>query len=189
MTGKLLLNGERTPYTRAVFTLDRGVLLYDDVRQFGRIECCEELPRRVTRLGPEPLLVSLDEFQASAAKRSSRIKPLLLDQTFLRGVGNIYADEALFRARIHPKAAASRLSPARLARLYAAIREVLVAAIENRGSSVSDYVDSEGRRGGFQDLHLVYGREGQPCKVCGARIRRVVLAQRGTHYCPKCQRV
>ncbi len=188
MTGKLLLAGERGTYTRAIFTLENGALLYDDVRQFGRIEWSENLPGRVARLGPEPLEVGFDDFFAMLRPRNSRIKPLLLNQAFLRGLGNIYTDEALFRARIHPRAAASRLSRPRARRLYDAIREVLASAIENRGSSVSDYVDAEGRRGAFQSLHQVYGKEGRPCPRCGSPIRRIVVAQRGTHYCPRCQR-
>jgi formamidopyrimidine-DNA glycosylase len=115
------------------------------------------------------------------------VKPLLLNQAFLRGLGNIYVDEALFRARIHPRAAAGRLGRERLRRLHRAIQEVLAAAIESGGSSISDYVDADGRAGAFQLQHRVYGRENLPCEVCGARIRRIVLAQRGTHYCPRCQ--
>lgn len=188
MTGKLLIAGERGTYTRAIFTLDDGVLAYDDVRQFGRIDWSEKLPGRVARLGPDPLEVGFDDFLAGLRRRNSRIKPLLLNQAFLRGLGNIYTDEALFRAGIHPRALASRLSRARAHRLYEAIREVLALAIENRGSSVSDYVDAEGRRGSFQTLHQVYGKEGRPCSRCGTPIRRIVVAQRGTHYCPRCQR-
>jgi formamidopyrimidine-DNA glycosylase len=103
-------------------------------------------------------------------------------------MGNIYTDEALWRARIHPKAAASRIQADRAQRLLHAIVEVLNEAIAHRGSSVSDYVDADGRKGGFQLRHNVYGREGQSCPRCGTSIRRIVLAQRGTHYCPRCQR-
>jgi formamidopyrimidine-DNA glycosylase len=130
----------------------------------------------------------VDEFAARLAGRSGRIKPLLLDQSFLRGLGNIYADESLFRARIHPLTAASRLGPARIARLHQAIQDVLQAAVAAGGSSISDYVDADGRAGFFQVQHLVYGKQGEPCTRCGAPIRRIVVAQRGTHYCPKCQR-
>jgi formamidopyrimidine-DNA glycosylase len=109
-----------------------------------------------------------------------------LNQTVLRGIGNIYADEALFRAGIKPSA--RNLSRSRADRLLASIKEVLEEAIVHRGSSVSDYVDTEGRRGDFQDRHRVYGREGLPCPTCGTPVKRVVIAQRGTHYCPRCQR-
>ena len=126
------------------------------------------------------------EFHARVAGRRAPIKSLLLNQSVVRGVGNIYTDEALFRAGIHPNARA--LSRARSARLLASLQEVLEEAILHRGSSVSDYVDTEGRSGSFQDRHRVYGREGLPCPRCGSAVRRVVVAQRGTHYCPRCQR-
>lgn len=188
MTGKLLLNGPRTPYTRVVFTLDDGELLYDDIRQFGRIHWCPELPARLARLGPEPLAITAEEFVDRLRLRRGRVKPLLLDQQFLRGLGNIYVDEALFRAGVHPLATASRLARKRGLALHAAIQQVLRLAIEHRGSSISDYVDASGERGGFQQMHLVYGKEGMPCTVCGTPIRRIVVGQRGTHFCPRCQR-
>jgi len=187
-TGKLLLDVPRGTHAYGIFELDRGTLVYDDPRQFGRIEFSEAMPERVARLGPEPLAVSFEEFSRELRRRHSRVKPLLLNQRFLRGLGNIYADEALFLARIHPCATASRLSAARAARLLEAIRDVLTLAIEHRGSSISDYVDGNGERGDFQMLHHVYGRTGEPCLVCRASIRRIELAQRGTHYCPRCQR-
>ncbi len=188
MTGKLLAGGSPGPYTRVVFRLDRGVLLFDDVRQFGRIEWSEGLPERVARLGPDALAVGLEEFRQILGRGRARIKPLLLDQKAVRGIGNIYADESLFRARIHPRARAASLSRERAARLHRAIADILTKAIELRGSSVSDYVDADGRRGTFQRQHKVYGRTGLPCPACGAAIRRIVVAQRGTHYCPRCQR-
>jgi len=188
MTGKLLLDATPGTHAYGVFYLDNGVLVYDDPRQFGRIEYAQELPARVARLGPDPLAVGFTEFEQDIRSRRGVIKPLLLNQRFLRGIGNIYADEALHKARIHPKAAASRLSRERTFRLFQAINDVLRLAIEHRGSSVSDYVDGAGERGSFQLLHRVYGREGEPCLECGAPIRRIVIAQRGTHYCPRCQR-
>jgi formamidopyrimidine-DNA glycosylase len=189
MTGKLLMDGARTPYTRAVFTLDDGVLLYDDIRMFGKIEWNLALPSRVARLGPDPLSIGAAEFCEALRQRRGRVKSVLLDQTFLRGLGNIYTDEALFRARIHPKAQAAKLSKARALELHQVIVDLLTLAIAHRGSSVSDYVDADGQRGGFQMLHQVYGKEGEPCVRCGKLIKRIVIAQRGTHYCPKCQRV
>jgi formamidopyrimidine-DNA glycosylase len=188
MTGRLLWDGTPGPHTRAIFELDGGRLLYDDIRQFGRIEVANALPARVARLGPEPLLISEEDFLALVRTRRGRIKPLLLNQAFLGGVGNIYADEALHRAGIHPRAVVERLGRRRVLRLYAAIREVLGEAITSGGSSVSDYVDGDGRAGAFQFQHRVYGRAGKPCPACGTPIRRIVIAQRGTHYCPKCQR-
>ena len=185
MTGKLLLDGAPAQHTYGVFDLDQGVLHYEDPRQFGRIEWS---PKRIENLGPEPLEIGVEEFSERLRARKSRIKPLLLNQQFLAGVGNIYADEALFAAEIHPLAIASRLSKPRAARLHQAIREVLTLAIEHRGSSISDYVDAAGERGNFQLLHNVYGREGQPCPRCGTPIKRIVVGGRGTHFCPKCQK-
>ena len=189
MTGKLLLDGAAGPYTRAFFELeDGGALVYDDIRHFGRIEWSADLPARVAGLGPDALTISRDDFAGLLRRRHSMIKPLLMNQAFLRGMGNIYTDEALFAAQISPKAIASRLSPARVARLHQAMVEILSAAVALKGSSISDYVDSEGRKGSFQLHHQVYGREGEKCPTCGARIRRIVLGSRGTHFCPRCQR-
>lgn len=185
MTGKLLTSGVENKYTHGVFALDDGVLLYDDPRQFGRIEWGDT---RVRRLGPEPLEISPAEFTRRLKARKTQIKALLLNQAFIAGVGNIYADEMLFLARIHPLVKASRLSAPRAAKLHQAMVEILTLAIKHRGSSISDYVDADGNRGDFQSLHRVYGREGEPCYVCGTPIKKVVVASRGTHYCPVCQK-
>jgi formamidopyrimidine-DNA glycosylase len=185
MTGKLLMDGQTSEHTHGVFTLDEGVLLYEDPRQFGRIEWGG---KRAARLGPEPLEIGLDEFRARLKTRKAQIKPLLLNQTFLAGMGNIYVDEALHASGIHPLAIASRLSAPRVARLYQAIRDVLTLAITHRGSSISDYVDADGERGDFQILHRAYGREGEPCLTCGTPIRKILVGQRGTHFCPRCQK-
>jgi formamidopyrimidine-DNA glycosylase len=187
MTGKLLWNGSPSKYTRAVLELGNGTLLYDDVRQFGRVEYFPQMPATLERVGPDALGIDFDEFHERLKRRTGSIKPLLLNQTFVCGVGNIYADEALFAARIHPRTPVRRISMNRARELHACIHQILQAAIDHRGSSVSDYVDAAGERGGFQQLHCVYGREGKPCPRCGAPIRRIVLGQRGTHYCPHCQ--
>ena len=192
MTGKLLFNGVEGAHTHGLFELrfelNDGLLVYNDSRQFGRIEFSEAVPRRIAALGPEPLVISPKDFVARLRARSTRVKPLLLNQAFLAGLGNIYVDEALFRASIHPNSSAASISRARAGALHGAINEILRVAIEHGGSSISDYVDADGRRGGFQDLHQVYGREGSPCPRCGTPIRRIVVAQRGTHFCPRCQR-
>lgn len=188
MTGKLLLNGEITKHTHAILTLDSGTLLYTDSRQFGRLEFAATLPKRVDALGPEPLSVSFEEFLSALRSRKAQMKALLLNQRFLAGIGNIYADEALFRAGIHPRANSARISKPRARLLYNAIQEVLHAAIAAKGSSISDYVDSEGNKGSFQHEHLVYRRTGDPCSRCGSPIRRTLVTQRGTHYCSRCQR-
>ena len=188
MTGRLLLGGEPGKHTHAILTLDRGVLLYDDSRQFGCFQYSAEFPARVAKLGPEPLDVSLADFAAALGRRKTRIKALLLNQSFLRGLGNIYADEALFRAGLHPLAMARRIRGDRARRLHEAIGAVLREAIEAGGSSISDYVDADGREGFFQFSHRVYQRTGEPCVSCGTPIRRVLVAQRSSHFCPKCQR-
>jgi formamidopyrimidine-DNA glycosylase len=189
MTGTLLWEATPGPHTRALLLFPHGRLLFEDPRQFGRIELGSALPERVARLGPDALSVSLEDFAGRLRQRRGIIKPVLLNQRVLRGLGNIYTDEVLFRAGIHPRAIAGRLRPDRVRRLHQAIREVLREAVEAGGSSISDYVDPEGRPGWFQSQHQVYGREGQPCPRCATAIRRIVIAQRGTHYCPRCQRL
>jgi len=178
MTGQLLFDTSPTPYTRVMFTLDDTLLLYDDTRMFGAIEFGSA---RVAKLGPD----ALTELAPEKLKRKAHIKAVLLNQSVFSGIGNIYADEALFRAGIKPTA--RNISRPRAKRLIQVIDEVLREAIDSRGSSVSDYVDTEGRRGSFQNRHRVYARENQPCVTCGTLIRKTVVAGRGTHYCPKCQ--
>lgn len=188
MTGKLLWNAVPGPFTRALLELDSGSVLFDDVRQFGRMEWAEGIPANVARLGPDPLEIQPAEFAARLRAHRGAAKPLLLNQAFVAGLGNIYVDEALFRAGVHPLAHASRLSHARALRLHAAVVEVLSEAIAAGGSSISDYADAQGRQGGFQRFHRVYGREGEPCQKCGTPVCRIVAGQRGTHFCPRCQR-
>jgi formamidopyrimidine-DNA glycosylase len=185
MTGKLLASGGEGPYTRAVLVLDRGAVRFDDVRQFGSVRW---LRREPDKLGPDALAISAEDFLQRLRACKARLKPLLLNQAFLRGLGNIYTDEALFRAGIHPLAVAARLSRQRALGLHSAIVEVLSEAVARGGSSISDYVDAEGRPGWFQLQHRVYQRTGEPCPVCGEPIRRILVAQRGTHFCPRCQR-
>jgi formamidopyrimidine-DNA glycosylase len=187
MTGKLLIQGRPESHVYGEFTLDDGELLYHDPRQFGTIEWSAKVSPRVARLGPEPLEISLEEFR-KRIKRKARIKALLLNQAFLAGVGNIYADESLFAAGIHPLASAASLSKARVEKLHAAIQGILAHSIELGGSSISDYVDGKGEKGWFQVEHRVYGREGEPCAHCGTPVKKTLVAQRGTHYCPKCQK-
>ncbi len=188
MTGKLLSNGEVTKHTHAIFTLDEGSLIYTDSRQFGRLEYSEAMPERVQALGPEPLEMGFDDFLTRLRGRKAQVKSVLLNQRFVAGIGNIYADEALHRAGIHPRADTAKISKPRARRLYDSIRQVLAAAIAAKGSSISDYVDSEGNKGSFQHEHLVYQRMGEPCGKCGALIKRTLVSQRGTHYCPRCQK-
>jgi formamidopyrimidine-DNA glycosylase len=188
MTGKLLWNGERTKYARAVFELDNGTLIFDDVRQFGRVEYYSEVPDFLAKTGPDALTVSVEDFLARLKRHTGHIKPLLLNQTFIGGVGNIYADESLFASGIHPKARASRLSKPRAEELHRQIVAILKLAIQHRGSSISNYVDADGACGNYQLQHNVYGRTGEPCPRCGKPVKRIVLGQRSTHFCTQCQR-
>ncbi len=185
MTGKLRWNAPREKHTHVIFTFSNGELTYTDARTFGGMESSETLPERVARLGPDALAVPEAEFLERLAARKGRIKSRLLNQMFVRGLGNIYADEALFRAGIHPSA--RTVSRKRALFLHAAVQEVLREAVAARGSSISDYVDAENQRGSFQNQHRVYGRKGEPCIHCGTPIRRIVITQRSSHYCPKCQ--
>ncbi len=189
MTGKLIWDGVQTKYARAILHLQNGVLIYDDVRQFGRFEFYADMPALLTKVGPDALDVTFEEFFTRLQKHRGFIKPVLLNQTLIAGVGNIYADEALFASRIHPRAIANKISKTRAKELHQNITAILALAVEHRGSSISNYVDADGACGNYQQQHNAYGRTGEPCPRCQKTIRRVVLGQRGTHYCPGCQRV
>jgi formamidopyrimidine-DNA glycosylase len=193
MTGRLLVTTPDAPvaaHTHARLTLasDRE-LRFVDPRRFGRLEFRDLGQRAPFRAaGAEPLAIGAEEFAALFRGRRLAIKAALLNQTLLTGVGNIYADESLFHAGIRPRRQAGRLTRAELERLRVALREVLEHSIRLGGSSVSDYVDADGVRGFYQLEHCVYLRAGQPCRHCQTPIRRIVVAGRGTHYCPTCQR-
>ena len=191
MTGRLLVSAAEVPlppHTHAVLHLASGrELRFVDARRFGRLALHDIGAGGFTGPGREPLTISAGDFAALFRGRKLSIKAALLNQRLLHGVGNIYADESLFRARIRPARMAGRVTREELARLHKALRSVLQSAIRAGGSSVSDYVDADGVAGFFQIQHRVYGREGQSCLVCGTPIRRIVLAGRGTHFCPRCQ--
>lgn len=190
MTGRMLVCSpeEQIPkHTHAVASLASGrELRFVDPRRFGRLSVATK--ESFAGPGTEPLTISSDDFAKLFHGRKTPIKAALLNQKLLHGVGNIYADESLFRAGIRPKRQAGRLTRAELDRLHTSVKEVLKEAIKLGGSSVSDYVDAEGREGFFQLQHRVYLRTGEPCLVCKRPIRRTVLGGRGTHYCPKCQK-
>jgi formamidopyrimidine-DNA glycosylase len=189
MTGRLLVSDPsipQAPHTHAILSLaSRRELRFVDPRRFGRLALVS-VP--FTGPGSEPLTITKPAFAALFRGRKLSVKAALLNQSLLHGVGNIYADESLFRAGIRPTRQAGRLTRERLDRLHTALRSVLRAAIRAGGSSVSDYVDVDGDRGFFQIQHRVYMRTGEPCLVCGTPIRRMVLAGRGTHFCPVCQK-
>lgn len=191
MTGQVLVDPPCEPaYTRVMLHFaDGGALAFADARKFGRLRIVEDDPRTALQVGIDPFDRGLTprRFGELLRGRTTPIKVWLLDQKRLAGVGNIYACEALFDARIRPRRAAGRLNAEQRARLLRSLRAVLRKAISHRGSSVDDYVDAEGKQGEFQKRLRVYGRRGMPCRRCKATIRRVVLAQRGTFFCPVCQ--
>jgi len=189
MTGRLLIakpEQELPKHTHAILRLRSGrELRFIDPRRFGRLAVVRhgfEAP------GSEPLDVGFDAFAGLFRKHKTPIKSALLNQGLLSGIGNIYADESLFRAGVRPRRRAASLTRVELRRLYDAVRQVLHDAIAAGGSSVSDYVDSNGDAGFFQFQHRVYGREGESCLVCRVPIKRIVISGRSAHYCPKCQK-
>jgi len=191
MTGRLIVcepAAEIAKHTHLIAKLASGrELRFIDPRMFGKLSIHLH-PGGFDPGGVEPLEVSEERFVALFRGRKTPIKSALLNQKLLRGVGNIYADESLFRAGIRPRRRAAAITREQLGRLHRAVREVLREAIALGGSSISDYVDADGEEGFFQLQHRVYGREGDPCLVCATAIRRVVLAGRSSHYCAKCQK-
>jgi len=194
MTGNLAPHFAGQPlakHTHVTLVLDDGrELRYIDPRRFGRMAYLagEALTAELLRFGAEPLLVAAEEFSRRIQGSRARIKALLLDQRVLRGVGNIYADESLWSARIHPARSGASLKSAELEILRKALQKILRKAIQMRGSSISDFVDAEGIAGDYQQHHKAYGREGEKCFRCGAKIKRIIVAGRSTHFCPVCQR-
>lgn len=198
MEGRYMLQNKDEPYdkhTHVIFSFTDGTeLRYMDTRKFGTMHLFpkgeEEKRDPLAKLGVEPFS---DEFTPEVLKEAFQkttrnIKAVLLDQSIVVGLGNIYVDEALFRARIHPTTKASKLSKRKIKTLYDEIKATLQEAVEKGGSTVRTYVNSQGDMGMFQFDHFVYGKKGEPCKVCGTPIEKTVVAQRGTHYCPKCQK-
>jgi len=190
MTGRMVVcapGAEVAKHTHAIATLASGrELRFVDPRRFGRLSVACQGDFAAT--GVEPLEIEKDKFLKLFHGRNTPIKSALLNQKLLRGVGNIYADESLFRAGVRPRRRTSSITRSQLEKLYASVREVLKEAIALGGSSVSDYVDADGEEGFFQLQPRVYGREGEPCLVCRTPIKRVVIAGRSSHYCPKCQK-
>lgn len=197
MTGQFTVvpsHRTRESHTHIVFTLDdTNELRFRDVRRFGSVALLpsrEDLDRslEVSRLGPEPFALDLASWRGKLKHTRRNLKAILLDQTVVAGVGNIYADESLFEASLDPRTVGNQLSGRKADMLRAAIVAVLTRAIERRGSSIRDYIGGSGLKGSFQDEFRVYGRTGEPCVRCRAMITKIVLAGRSTHFCPKCQR-
>lgn len=189
MTGRMLVTSPGTDvptHTHLVAKLGSGrELRFVDPRRFGRLEVHQG---SFNGPGAEPLQISQEEFAQLFHRSKAPIKGALLNQKLLHGVGNIYADEALIRAGVRPRRRANSLTRAELNKLHAGLQKVLQAAIAAGGSSISDYVDADGEAGFFQIQHRAYGREGKPCLKCKTPIKKIVVAGRGTHYCPKCQK-
>ena len=193
MTGRLTVQrpGAQVPHERLSLVFDGGDRLsFADARKFGRVRLLDDASGDALGIGIDALAPALDSdaFSRILRKRRTPVKLLLLDQKRIAGIGNIYANEALFRARIRPRRPAGRVTARERKDLLAALRRVLLRAIDARGSSVDDYVDAEGLQGDFQKRLNVYGRAGEPCRRCRTPIKRIVLGQRGTFYCPACQR-
>lgn len=198
MSGSLLLRRSDEPmesHVRVMLTLDNGMQLrFNDPRKFGKVFLMDasgaERPLPWARMGPEPLdgSFSPESLRDALRSRTGLLKPLLLNQQFVAGLGNIYVDEVLYHARISPLRRANTLLPGEIDRLHAAITEVLRSAVERRGTTFNSYVDIEGRAGGFQDSLHVFRRAGSLCPRCGTSIVRLVVGGRGTHICPRCQK-
>ena len=199
MTGQFLFAEQGAPRDKHVrlvirFEDGRDEVRFRDVRKFGFLLCLEGEPERacgeLAGLGPEPLEVGLEDFRSILKARKGRVKSLLLDQTRIAGVGNIYADETLFEARIHPETPASSLKPGEVERLYLSMRKILASAVEAGGSTLADagYRDADGNAGDFQFFHKVYDRKGEPCLACATPVAMKRVGGRSSHFCPKCQR-
>jgi len=191
-----------TPEQQQSFTPDRHTHLeiefedgepsvrFRDVRKFGKVLLLErgQSDERLDRLGTDALCIDGAELHSATRKRKAPIKSVLLDQSLYAGIGNIYADEALFRAGVRPRRGALRVTRRECDAIAAAVRQVLERSIETGGSSIQDFIGPDGQDGHFQDERAVYARSGDPCRRCSSPIRRIVVGQRGTHYCPRCQR-
>jgi formamidopyrimidine-DNA glycosylase len=196
MTGSFLFLKSSIPLNKhdhliLKFYKTQKELRYNDQRKFGRIKSFsaskEENIFDLKKLGPEPLNISSADFVSLFKKRKGRIKSALLNQQIIAGLGNIYADESLFEAKIHPAQRADKLNPHKLKRLHQAIRKILKRAIKAGGSSIENYCNINGEIGNFQFQHKVYGREGLSCKKCRTKIKRIKISQRSSYFCPRCQ--
>lgn len=197
MTGQLLFYPREEPldkHTHFVLSFkdENNELRFRDVRKFGFISCLRTFNAscadELENLGPEPLEIKFPAFKKLFQSRKARLKSLLLNQNFIAGIGNIYADEILFKAKLHPLTPASHLGDDDLKRLLMAMRDVLRKAIIHRGSSIRSFTNDEGKRGEFQDYHQVYGRESLSCFICGKKIERLRLGGRSSFFCPRCQK-
>lgn len=190
LTGQLVYPGN-AKQSRVSFKLSDGKLLdFNDQRLLGELRLVSDWRSLsfIKDLGPEPFDLNLGRFKEMLEKKKTKIKPLLMDQSFISGVGNLYAAEALFRARIHPERLAFSLTDKEKELLFQEVKDTLKEAIRHGGSSVDQYVQLSGKPGNYANYHKVYDRKGQPCLTCGALIKRIKLAGRGTYFCQKCQK-
>lgn len=197
MTGQLLFYPREEPLDKHThfilsFKDESSELRFRDVRKFGFISCLRTFNAscadELKNLGPEPLEIDFPLFKKLFQGRKARLKSLLLNQNFMAGIGNIYADEILFQAKLNPSTPASHLGDDDLKRLLKAMRDVLRKAISHKGSSIRTFTNAEGERGKFQNYHQVYGRESLSCFICGERIKRLRLGGRSSFFCPRCQK-
>jgi len=191
LTGQLIFNGKPTPYTRQIFNFDDGSqLIFNDARKFGWWKKVKETTKIEKEFGAEPLEIDFETFKNLLTSRpNARIKPLLMDQKFIAGIGNIYSDEILYGAKVHPLRHIKTLSNKEIKEIFQNIKKILNAAIKHQGSSVEYYVDACGKKGNFVRYHRVYQKEGQKCHRCGTIIKKLKLAGRSSHFCPNCQKL
>ncbi len=196
LSGQLIYNGKIGKHTHLIYYFtDKTHLAHNDLRKFGYVKIVnkDSLGRLIEKekYGPEPLSreFSLGLFKEILNKRKkSKIKTLLMDQTFIAGIGNIYASEILFRAEVMPTRVVETLKPEEIKKIYQAIKTILKLAIKKKGTSANDYLDAKGEKGDYLKVAKVYQREGQPCLVCGTKIKRIKMNSRSSFYCPKCQK-
>ena len=191
MTGQLIYNGQETPYTRKVFRFSDGSkLVFNDMRKFGWWREVKDAKTMEKSFGPEALEIDLGTFRDNLKKRpNAKIKPLLMDQKFIAGIGNIYSDEILFASRVHPLRRVKTLKDREIRLIQQNIKKILQKAVKLRGTSERTYVDAYGQKGSYLKQLKVYQKEGEKCPRCGAIIKRIKMGGRSAHFCPKCQRL
>jgi len=190
MTGQLVYPGNGKGSRVSFEFSDSSILDFNDNRLFAELRLLDDWKdlKFIRELGPEPFDITQEQFSALLSPRTTKIKVLLMDQTVISGIGNLYAAEMLFAARIDPRRPAKSLSGGEKERLFKAMREVLTQAIQYKGSSVDNYVQLSGKPGGYVPYHRVYGREGKSCPGCEGKVKRIALGGRGTYFCPSCQK-
>ncbi len=191
LTGQLIFGAKILPHTCKVFNFDDGTkLIFNDVRKFGWWKKVKDTKKIEKDFGPEALTLGLNALKSVLKKKlNSKIKPLLMDQKAIAGIGNIYSDEILFASKIHPLRLAKTLQKGEIKRLHQNIKKILKAAIKHHGSSVRHYVDAYGRRGNYAKQHKVYQKEGKRCPRCGSVIKKIKVSGRSARFCPRCQKI